>query len=308
MEQKKDKTEEKIILTPKNDIIFQTIFSKKHKNLTKNLIESIIKEKIEDIEIDVATHLVKNYATDKLGILDLRVKFKDGSQCSIEVQLINHGNMIDRITYYMASQYASQIEEGGEYGEIKRTICIGILGFEVRELKGMEEYSTRWRIIEDKYRKKVLTEKMEIYIIELKKLRKKEKKELEDRQTQWMLFLDNPRSEEVKEIMGKSKEIKEAVETYEKVTQNKDLRRLAELREKAIRDEISLRKYERREGMRVGLEKGLEKGLREGMREGENKGKKERELEIVKRLKNMGLTIEQIEEATELDRKVIEKI
>ena len=304
MEQKKDKTEEKIILTPKNDIIFQTIFSKKHKNLTKNLIESIIKEKIEDIEIDVATHLVKNYATDKLGILDLRVKFKDGSQCSIEVQLINHGNMIDRITYYMASQYASQIEEGGEYGEIKRTICIGILDFEVRELKGMEEYSTRWRIIEDKYRKKVLTEKMEIYIIELKKLRKKEKKELEDRQTQWMLFLDNPRSEEVKEIMGKSKEIKEAVETYEKVTQNKDLRRLAELREKAIRDEISLRKYERREGMRVGLEK----GLREGMREGENKGKKERELEIVKRLKNMGLTIEQIEEATELDRKVIEKI
>lgn len=304
MEQKKDKTKEKIILTPKNDIIFQTIFSKKHKNLTKNLIESIIKEKIEDIEIDVATHLVKNYATDKLGILDLRVKFKDGSQCSIEVQLINHGNMIDRITYYMASQYASQIEEGGEYGEIKRTICIGILDFEVRELKGMEEYSTRWRIIEDKYRKKVLTEKMEIYIIELKKLRKKEKKELEDRQTQWMLFLDNPRSEEVKEIMGKSKEIKEAVETYEKVTQNKDLRRLAELREKAIRDEISLRKYERREGMRVGLEK----GLREGMREGENKGKKERELEIVKRLKNMGLTIEQIEEATELDRKVIEKI
>ena len=141
---------------------------------------------------------------------------------------------------------------------------------------------------------------MEIYIIELKKLRKKEKKELEDRQTQWMLFLDNPRSEEVKEIMGKSKEIKEAVETYEKVTQNKDLSRLAELREKAIRDEISLRKYERREGMRVGLEKGL--------REGENKGKKERELEIVKRLKNMGLTIEQIEEATELDRKVIEKI
>ena len=237
MEQKKDKTKEKIILTPKNDIIFQTIFSKKHKNLTKNLIESIIKEKIEDIEIDVATHLVKNYATDKLGILDLRVKFKDGSQCSIEVQLINHGNMIDRITYYMASQYASQIEEGGEYGEIKRTICIGILDFEVRELKGMEEYSTRWRIIEDKYRKKVLTEKMEIYIIELKKLRKKEKKELEDRQTQWMLFLDNPRSEEVKEIMGKSKEIKEAVETYEKVTQNKDLRRLAELREKAIRDE-----------------------------------------------------------------------
>ena len=232
------------------------------------------------------------------------MKFKDGSQCSIEVQLINHGNMIDRITYYMASQYASQIEEGGEYGEIKRTICIGILDFEVRELKGMEEYSTRWRIIEDKYRKKVLTEKMEIYIIELKKLRKKEKKELEDRQTQWMLFLDNPRSEEVKEIMGKSKEIKEAVETYEKVTQNKDLRRLAELREKAIRDEISLRKYERREGMRVGLEK----GLREGMREGENKGKKERELEIVKRLKNMGLTIEQIEEATELDRKVIEKI
>lgn len=304
MEQKKDKTKEKIILTPKNDIIFQTIFSKKHKNLTKNLIESIIKEKIEDTEIDVATHLVKNYATDKLGILDLRVKFKDGSQCSIEVQLINHGNMIDRITYYMASQYASQIEEGGEYGEIKRTICIGILDFEVRELKGMEEYSTRWRIIEDKYRKKVLTEKMEIYIIELKKLRKKEKKELEDRQTQWMLFLDNPRSEEVKEIMGKSKEIKEAVETYEKVTQNKDLRRLAELREKAIRDEISLRKYERREGMRVGLEK----GLREGMREGENKGKKERELEIVKRLKNMGLTIEQIEEATELDRKVIEKI
>lgn len=50
--------------------------------------------------------------------------------------------------------------------------------------------------IENKYRKTILTEKLDIYIIELPKLMKLEEKELKDSLTQLMLFLENPNSKE----------------------------------------------------------------------------------------------------------------
>ena len=58
-----------------------------------------------------------------------------------------------------------------------------------------------------------------------------------DKLTQWMLFLDNPNNKEVLEIMNKNEEIKEAIDELEEISKDKELRLIAELKEKAIRDE-----------------------------------------------------------------------
>ena len=51
------------------------------------------------------------------------------------------------------------------------------------------------------------------------------------------MFLDNPNTEEVGKIMEENKEIKEAVVEVHKMSKDEKLRKLAELREKAIMDE-----------------------------------------------------------------------
>lgn len=88
--------------------------------------------------------------------------------------------------------------------------------------------------------------------------------------------------------MKENKEIKKANDEYEYLTGEVAERRIAFLRDKAIRDE---------------------KSIREGAREeGEVRGRKEKQLEIAKILLTKKLSIEEIVEITQLTKKKIENL
>ena len=57
----------------------------------------------------------------------------------------------------------------------------------------------------------------------------------------------------------KNEEIKKAKEQLDKISQDKKERRLAELREKAIMDEMAIRDSGYNEGRKEGLEEGIKK-------------------------------------------------
>jgi len=198
------------------------------------------------------------------------------------MQMGDEKNVVKRSTYYAAKMMSDQLQKGEKYKELKKTIGIIILNYELPKLKDIEEGCTNWKWIETKYHEKILTDKMEIYIIELPKIIHKGNLKLEDSLTQWMLFLDNPNSEEVKKIMEDNKEIKEAVETFDDITSDEELRRVAELRQKAIWDENNM--------------------IATAEERGEKKGKKE----IAKKLLKKGMLMEQVEEITGLNKEEIE--
>ena len=85
--------------------------------------------------------------------------------------------------------------------------------------------------------------------IEIPKAREILKKEPNNKLAQWVMFLDNPNESEVSKIMNENEEIKEAMSELEKISKDKELKRVAELREKAIRDEKSGLKYAREDGI-----------------------------------------------------------
>ena len=58
----------------------------------------------------------------------------------------------------------------------------------------------------------------------------------------------------------KNEEIQKAKEQLDKISQDKKERRLAELREKAIKDEMAIRDSGYNEGRKEGIEEGLKKG------------------------------------------------
>lgn len=100
--------------------------------------------------------------------------------------------------------------------------------------------------IKERYRKIILTDKLEFHIIMMSKINmaNQEDKELLD----WLYFLDNPESEKVKNIMKTNKELKEAGEKLNKISQDEKLRRIAELRQKAIMDEKAIYRKGKKEG------------------------------------------------------------
>ena len=106
-----------------------------------------------------------------------------------------------------------------------------------------------------------MTDVLELYIIEIPKARKILKKEPKNELAQWVMFINDPNESEVSEIMEDNKEIEEAMNELEKISKDKELRRVAELREKAIRDEKNGLRNAREEGIKEGIEQVAKKML-----------------------------------------------
>ena len=154
----------------------------------------------------------------------------------------------------------------------------------------------------------VLTDSIEICILELDKVKNTYYKNKLDKKAQWMLFLDDPNSREVKEIMEKNNDIKDAVIEVHERSKDEQLRRLAELKEKAIMDEKAIYKAGRLRGEKEGIQKGLQEGVQKGIQKGITQGQLEKSIEIIKNLYSMNLTISQIAQAVDMSEQEVQKI
>ena len=285
-------------LSPKLDIVFQALFGEVgSERITKSFLETILNKKIEKIDLSKNPILRREFKDDKLGVLDILAELDGKEKCNIEMQVVNSKSVIERILYYWSRLYSRQIKIGQDYNLLERTIIILITDFKIEGLEELE-YHTRWKIIETKGRKRILTEKLEIDIIELPKIegREEESSKLLD----WLYFLENPKSRRVTEKMEESKEIKEAVEKLDNLSEDERMQRIADLREKAILDEKAIYAKGLDDGIKAGIEKGVEKGVEEG--------KKKEKLEIAKKLRIKGIDIKEIEEITGLTQEEIEKM
>jgi predicted transposase/invertase (TIGR01784 family) len=289
LHKRKEKNKMKKTLSPKLDVVFQALFGEVgSERITKSFLETILNKKIEKIDLSKNPILRREFKDDKLGVLDILAELDGKEKCNIEMQVIDSKSVIERILYYWSRLYSRQIKIGQEYSLLERTIIILITDFKIEGLEELDYHST-WKIIETKGRKRILTEKLEIDIIELPKIEGKEKES--SKLLDWLYFLENPKSRRVTEKMEESKEIKEAVEKLDSLSEDERMQRIADLREKAILDEKAI----------------YAKGLDDGIKAGEEKLKKEK-LEIAKKLKNKEISINEIAEITGLSKETIEKL
>jgi hypothetical protein len=105
-----------------------------------------------------------------------------------------------------------------------------------------------------------------------------------------MLFLDNPEKEEVSRIMEENKDIKEAKEELDRISQDDLLRRRVLNRTLEIADKLQMKKE-------------LEEAKKEAQQARENERK-----DIIKNLHKLNIPIEQISKAVNLSEKEIKEI
>ena len=276
---------------PKMDIIFQAIFGEVgSENITKDFLEKILKRKIEKISLDKNSILRRELKDDKLGVLDIITELDGKEKCNIEMQLIDKNNIIERMLYYWSKMYTRQIKAGDDYNKLEKTIVILIADFNIKGLEEVEYHST-WKIIETNSAKKlILTDKFELDIIELSKIKGRENEK--DQLLDWLIFLENPESERVTRKMEENENLKEAVEKLDRISKDEKMQRIIELREKAIRDEHAI----------------YAKGVDDGIEEGKAKGAREKQIEIAKSMLKENMDIEMIIKITGLTKQEIEKL
>ncbi len=76
-------TEEKKLLKPKNDVVFQSIFNQNNEKITKAFVEALLDEKITKMTINSDQILVRNTPDNKLGILDLELDINNNEKVDV---------------------------------------------------------------------------------------------------------------------------------------------------------------------------------------------------------------------------------
>ena len=275
-----------------NDYIMKKIFSKKgNEDILKDFLIAILEIQIKKVEVQAEATLEKELVENKLGRLDILALLNDDTIINIEVQVLNPYNFIERTLFYWSGSYYNNVKSGKNYKEVKKTIAINILDYEQFEDGPYHEIA---RLRRD-YQSKILIDKMEIHFIQIPKFIK-EKRGIDTKIEQWMHFISQNNPKEVELAMKENKEIKKANDEYEYLTGDEAERRIAFLRDKAIRDENNMREGAREEGLKLGRTKGLEEGRKEGR------------TEIAKKMLAMNMKVEEVMEITELTKKEIEKI
>ena len=94
----KEITKERKLLSPKIDIIFQTLFGEiGNERITKKFLEAILEREIKEIDLSRNIVLRRENLEDKMGVLDVLAKINDQEYCNIEMQMIERDKLIERI-------------------------------------------------------------------------------------------------------------------------------------------------------------------------------------------------------------------
>ena len=176
--------QEDFIMHPTNDVCFAGLME--NPTVRKGFCAAVMRVKPEEVEETelLPTHLHREYADDKLGILDVRVRLKNGTQINMEMQVKYYEFWDERALFYLCKMFAEQIKTGDSYEKLKKCIHVSILDF-----IHFPEDTDCYRTIELLNRKTnaLYSDKLELQILELKKL-PKEIKTGEDI-VNWMRFL-----------------------------------------------------------------------------------------------------------------------
>ncbi len=286
-----------------NDYLFKRTFGYKgQEHITKIFLRDLFLEKIKEITLDNNTITEKDIMTDKMGIMDIKAVIDENVQCDIEMQVVQQNDIDKRILFYMSNEFKKTVTSGKRYSDMKKTIAVLITDFRIKSIEKVPKYASKWNFREENYPEVILTDAMEIYIIELPKLTQYANNTNRERLNLWAKFIKNPGvkimiDENDDEEMRETKEtIQEAQERYNDVLQDKHEQDLAELRLKYILDQNSIRSS--------GYDDGKEEGKKEGMKEGIEKKTKE----VIINMLNKGMDDRVIIEVTNVSKEKLDEI
>ena len=301
-----------LTLTLKNDYLFKLLLgSEENKVCLQDFIECVLDMPtgiITDLEL-LDKELTKDELTDKTGILDVKVRLKDGTTIDIEIQNSWSAEFIPRTLFYWSKMYIEGFKEGEPYTSLDKSITINLIS---QGFNQSSEMHSAYSLLEQKTYKP-LTDLMEIHFLSLSAARKFEiqKDPIEKRQKliNWLRFIATDDKEERAMLAATSPVLQMLNEKVDVLSLTPEERKLYESRMKLKSDIATISEVQFKSGLEQGLAEGKSLGLAEGEARGRSEGSRQAKLETAKNLLQFGgLSIENIAQATGLSKAEVEAI
>ena len=299
-----EKNQQKVERLPlSSDYVFKRVFTKEgNEHLLKDFLEAILEIKIKDLEIQ-NPELIRETKDGKQSVLDIKVQINDDSIIDVEMQVANEYNIRERSTVYMGKLIANQLNKGDSYSKLKKSILINILNFNYYKRNSYHsvahmkfEKTTEEKYVDMGYNseEEIATEDIEVHYIEIPKFIKKNP-EVNKKIEQW-LWLIVGKEEKIKMAEEKNEEVKKAVEVLDEMSMSKEERERYE----------AIQKFEF--NYNTSMYNIREIGKKEGKKEGKIEGKRENQIEISKKLYELGMDINKISNITGLSVSELKKL
>ena len=244
---------------------------------------------------------LKRHYKDKETIVDVKRITKNGTVVIIEVQLSGNSRFPERILYYWSTNYSKLLKKGEEYEDLTPVISINLLNFNLNK-KNSNVHSCY--MIYDTKNKRLLTDHLQIHIIELKKFKFKDN-DLKKDLNYWLGFFTTKDMEEyMSEIVKEKPIMEEAHKRYNNFIRSRLMMTEYEKKEIYQYDKQITLEEKRQEG----IKEGKAEGIKEGMKKGKLEGIKNEKYSIAKTLKQMNMDDASISKATGLTIEEIQNI
>ncbi len=289
------------MLNPRVDFVFKKIFgSEENKDILMSFINSVVSAEDQVVDLTLRNPFSsKSYLQGKLVILDIRAVDVSGRHYNIEMQITDQLHYEKRALYYWSDMYAKQLNEGATYSELKKTIGIHVLNF---NLMDETDFHNRYYVTNHASQKRAFQD-LELHTIELGKF-EREMGEVRTTLERWAAFLTKAytlKESQSSETM-QDPEVQKAMRVLETLSLDDDERVVYDGQLRWLRDEDAGLEKSFYEGKIEGHLEGKLEGLLEGELKGELKGKLEGllegKLEIAREMATAGIDPELIRRMT----------
>ena len=260
----------KLQYTFKTDILFKMLFVK-HQDLLKKLVAALLGIRVQDIQQFVVCNeeMPPEALGNKFCRLDINMVV-NSQLIDLEIQVAYEGDYPERVMLYWAREFSTALPAGGHYSMLPRTIIISIIDFKLFDCAEFHSFFQPLEVT----RHTLLSDKMGFHFFELKKLPKDITED--DRLLLWLSLFNAETEEDLERIKAMEvPEMEQAINAYYTITASSEFRELERLREKARHDEAQAMHH--------------------------------RSLEIAKNLMGLGISLDQITQATGLTLEELEK-
>ena len=274
-----------------NDYFVRYLFSSSDSNaILLDFINSIMLDSnmktFRDVEILNPFNCKENYQ-DKETIVDVKCITQNGTVVIIEIQLQGNSRFPERILYYWASNYSKLLKQGEKYDALTPVISINLLNFNLDDNDSIHSCY----MIYDTNNKRLLTDHLQIHIIELKKFKYNI---LQPDLNCWLKFFTM--KDNKGEIMSDLVKEKPIMEEVQKRYNN------------FIKDRLMMNEYDKREAYLYGNQIMLEEERRLGIKEGIEQGEKNKAISMAKNMKKDKVDFNTISKYTGLSIEEIKKL
>lgn len=226
------------VLNPRVDFAFKKLFgSAENKDLLISFINAVVSKENQIVDLTLLNpYNHKDYPADKLSILDIKATDEQGRQYNIEMQITDQVYYNQRVLYYWSKLYASQLQQGDAFPELKKTISINILNFNYFDQE--HDYHNVFKILNVRSHNSYF-EDLELHFIELEKF-DKDILHLKTALDRWANFLKRAQKytrDDLPTVMRQEPTIAKAFQVLETLYLTKEERDVYEARLKWLRDE-----------------------------------------------------------------------